>query len=338
MTRLKRSAFTLVELLVVVAIIGILVALLLPAIQAAREAARRTQCLNNLKNLGLATLNVLDTQGHYPTGGWGNNWGGDPDRAYNRTQPGGWAYSLLAFIEETSLRKLGATGNPSSYTQAKKDASRVRAQTVLPLLLCPTRGRTFGPNYFATSGDMTNMWTNGLAEVTKTDYAMNGGRAAPSITAGLSFNGGPGIGALAAADSTINASYTAAQLNCDGISHWRSQIKLRQVSDGTSKTYMLGEKYLNFATNTAITSGSDNQSWEIATDWDTYRFGQVAPDFDSNPDAVANNTNFGSAHSGTFNMVMCDGSTQVIPYDISLATHTALSGRKDGITASVTGN
>src|SRR5690606_9271106 len=67
----KRSAFTLVELLVVIAIIGILVALLLPAIQAAREAARRSQCKNNLKQLALGCLNHHDTHKFFPTGGWG---------------------------------------------------------------------------------------------------------------------------------------------------------------------------------------------------------------------------------------------------------------------------
>src|SRR5215475_14850341 len=103
----KASAFTLVELLVVIAIIGILIALLLPAVQAAREAARRSQCRNNLKQLGLGAQNHLSTQKTFPSGGWGFSWVGDPDRGYGVQQPGGWTFSLLAFIEEQQIHDLG---------------------------------------------------------------------------------------------------------------------------------------------------------------------------------------------------------------------------------------
>ena len=116
MTYKKRqsAAFTLVELLVVIAIIGILVALLLPAIQAAREAARRTQCKNNLKQIGLACLNLVDTHKFFPTGG--ASWDMDirhysdngrpvgPDR-----QGIGWGFQILPYLEETAAYNISGT-------------------------------------------------------------------------------------------------------------------------------------------------------------------------------------------------------------------------------------
>ena len=103
----QSAGFTLVELLVVITIIGILIALLLPAVQAAREAARRLQCSNQLKQIGIACLNHEQQQGFLPTGGWSGGWLGDPDRGFDGHQPGSWLYNILPYMEMSGLHDLG---------------------------------------------------------------------------------------------------------------------------------------------------------------------------------------------------------------------------------------
>ena len=146
----QRRAFTLVELLVVITIIGILVALLLPAVQAAREAARRMQCSNNLKQLGMAALNHESATGHFPTGGWGWYWVGDPDRGTGKDQPGGWIYNLLPYIEQEALYLLPADGDPKNITAKQLAGAAVMVQQPVTLLNCPSRrGSVPLPNLLA---------------------------------------------------------------------------------------------------------------------------------------------------------------------------------------------
>jgi prepilin-type N-terminal cleavage/methylation domain-containing protein len=109
--RIVSSAFTLVELLVVIAIIGILVALLLPAIQAAREAARRTQCKDNLKNMGLAILNHVDSLRVFPTGGTGyspklSDYVANGKPFGTDKQGLGWSYQILPYLEEGAVKNV----------------------------------------------------------------------------------------------------------------------------------------------------------------------------------------------------------------------------------------
>jgi len=133
--RFSPKGFTLVELLVVIAIIGVLIALLLPAIQAAREAARRSTCANNLKQIGLAALNHETAHGSLPSAGWGFAWVGDPDRGFGKTQPGGWVYSLLPFLEKEEIYNLGAG---QSTIRKKIIAAEVCAMPVATFN-CPSR-------------------------------------------------------------------------------------------------------------------------------------------------------------------------------------------------------
>src|SRR5688572_13009998 len=137
MTTLR--GFTLVELLVVIAIIGILIALLLPAVQAAREAARRTQCTNHLKQLSLGMLQHHEALGFMPTGGWGWTWTGDPDRGFGLKQTGGWSYNILPYIEQTALHDLGRDNDPNTITDPQRDGALKRDQTPVAEFVCPTR-------------------------------------------------------------------------------------------------------------------------------------------------------------------------------------------------------
>src|SRR5262249_4060955 len=104
----RAAGFTLIELLVVIAIIAVLIGLLLPAVQKVRESSNRIKCANNLKQMGLAALNHESTYKRFPGGGWGERWVGEPDRGTGNSQPGGWIYQLMLFIEQDNLASWGA--------------------------------------------------------------------------------------------------------------------------------------------------------------------------------------------------------------------------------------
>jgi len=162
----QNQAFTLVEVLVVIAIIGALVALIMPAIEGAREAARRSSCANNLKQLALAGKMHTDAHRIYPTGGWGANWVGDPDGGFGVKQPGGWIYNILPYIEQQNLRNIGA-GLPK---EEKRLAMAQLMKTPLEVTICPSRRLARAYPY---NGPSTLENAIPPKKVGKTDYAIN---------------------------------------------------------------------------------------------------------------------------------------------------------------------
>jgi prepilin-type N-terminal cleavage/methylation domain-containing protein len=363
----KRCAFTLVELLVVIAIIGTLVALLLPAIQAAREAARRNECKNNLKQIGLACLNHHDTHKHFPSGGWGYDWTADPNRGYGPNQPGSWVYNVLEFVEESTLRGLGK--GQAITSAAFKDASIKLHQSPVAVFNCPSRRPAriypspWGP---PANGDIKEQpWLAATARggVAKSDYAANSGDAREF--AGDDFYR-PDSYAVIAPDkwtptnickSTGNPQIDDFLKFCQsGIMFYRSVIKSSQITDGTSKTYLVGEKWMppggydGFIDENApgYTAG-DNQSMYTGYEWDNHRVSwnpdssvpqdasQPAQDGASVTNSGSAPRRFGSAHPSSFHVVFCDGSVHAISYDVAPLTHRALAHRFDGEVFSLDG-
>ena len=315
-----RAGFTLVELLVVITIIGILIALLLPAVQAAREAARRAQCSNNLKQIGLAFLNHEQAQGFYPTGGWECNWVGDPLRGFNRNQPGGWVYNILPYVEQEALWRLPDDGDAKNITDQQKIGAAEMVQTPLGLLICPSR-RPAVVYPYVDSGYFALHNSNMPANAARTDYAANAGDGSPGEV-GAVYVVNDYSQAATFTDWGSNAYFT-------GISFYRSEVTAADVRNGVSNTYMVGEKFLNPDLYSNGGSGGDNGYAYQGFDRDIARWART----DCLPlqDTPGGDLmfNFGSAHAGAFNMAFCDGSVRSISYSIDGAVHSHLANRKN---------
>ncbi len=337
--RHPKFAFTLVELLVVITIIGILIALLLPAVQAAREAARQLQCRNNLKQIALGCLNHESATGRFPTGGWGYAWTGDADRGNDWRQPGGWIYNILPYIEQQTLHDMGA-----GLSASEKRVAHSRRMTVpLSVLYCPTRRKPLAypwdPNWRSWSPGNWNIPSIAV----RTDYAANGGfgYTSPSYPEApvWSWSGMPhgeaGPNAITQVENPPGQMTPAARATfaniakaSTGIIHCGSLVTVADVTDGTSHTYLAGEKYINPDCYATGTDNSDNESAFIGDNRDLVRYAGVPlPD----RPGYYNSWVFGSAHSNGVHMAFCDGSVQMINYTIELDVQRSLSCRNDGL-------
>lgn len=341
---MRKSAFTLVELLVVIAIIGVLVALLLPAVQAAREAARRSQCINNLKQLGLACLNHESTYKELPSSGWGFMWSGDPDSGFGKRQPGGWIYNLYPFMEAQDVHQIGA-GLPGRGAGGQRfQALAVQRSIAFPILHCPSRRQAKGYPLREASLNAADPST-----ISKTDYAINGGTVDEqesirskwlgtfgSIACLEGYPDHPDCGGL----PDLNPQTATKWGEFDGISTTRSDVTLAQVTDGTSHTIMIAEKYLKPEDYETGAGCTDNNSVNQGNDWDVNRWFPLfnrtnntvdgwairgpmrdTPGFEDCPQR------FGSSHAARFHALLCDGSVRGMDYSIEQLVYIAFGSR-----------
>ncbi|MDO4628199.1 MAG: DUF1559 domain-containing protein [Planctomycetia bacterium] len=313
-----KTGFTLVELLVVIAIIGMLVGLLLPAVQQAREAARQMQCSNNLKNLSLGALNHESQNQTLPTGGWDGFWVGDADLGFKDVQTGGWAYSLLPFVEQTALWQLGMNGVQEPDSTQRQNA-KIRSETPLPIFYCPSR-RTATAKSSAYLGGTQLANCDKTDMAAKTDYAANGGDPK---------NGNWNSGGYGSTPNTIAQGKThCVSITCSGVCYFKSMVALGEIRDGTTNTYLFGEKFIPPNAYEESAYGGDDLSVFCGNDEDIIRSCATRPIQDR---LGINDANcFGAAHAGTFGMAMCDGSVQKISYSLDTDTHRRLANKADG--------
>jgi prepilin-type N-terminal cleavage/methylation domain-containing protein len=326
MSQRERSAFTLVELLVVIAIIGILVALLLPAIQAAREAARRSGCTNNLKNLGLAVLNHHDVMKHFPV-----NMGASINKseAPGRDQPGvGWILNTLPQLEEQALFDQFKAGGAFEGTfvaglcvspRENKGLASLKngvsvpqlMKTQLSVLQCPS-----DDNARQLRGDQYQ-WTPNCQVATTSYKGIIDDTVANESPQSNFFNNLP--------DEYKSGNYRDPpppgsggtprdchrDIRCRGFffrQSFQRPVKIAQVTDGTSKTLMIGEDLPEYNYHSAAFYA--NGSWCSCNTPLNYGFGE-------NPDTFAINKwfdaqGFRSKHPGGVLFCAADGSVKFV--------------------------
>ncbi len=327
-TPTARRGFTLVELLVVIAIIGILVALLLPAVQAAREAARRAQCQNHMKNIALAVLNYESAKKHYPKG-FVSTPTSETDEAW------AWSTFTLPYLEEQAIydqmrpsekflqpvqsTRTGPRNLADMIQNAKNGVTSefVPLQTKLPVFRCPSDST---PDLVPATGNKTSptaqtptcskgvlvdenpqwdRWFDGI-QVSASNYVGSKGTIDSAC---------PNTGGVPNMERCANT----------GVFFGESQISSKQITDGTSKTFLIGErtKFCYAATWVGVRwpPGPDGWSSNWALAHVATPHGKL--NFQCTGDHNTCTEGFSSNHAGGAFFAFCDASVHFVSDDIS---------------------
>lgn len=304
----RKRGFTLIELLVVVAIIGVLIALLLPAVQQAREAARRTQCKNNLRQIGLALHNYADSEKTFPCGYIGT-WAPNDTLRIDRGPGWGWAALLLHYVEQEDLYH--AINFDLNIENDANSTSRVRLMSVY---LCPSD---------PISSQVVNVYADDQTTVI-------------TKVGGANYVGMFGTGEVGENLDSGNGTFFR-----------NSRIRTKDFSDGLSHTIVVGERSHNISRVTwtgAVTDGflgptPRSEGGTVQTPFDPEGsfimiLGPVGTeDGKRTPnDPEAHNEDYWSRHAGGCHMLMGDGSVQFIQDQIDPLVFQALATRAGGET------
>ena len=329
-TNAKRRGFTLIELLVVIAIIAVLIALLLPAVQSAREAARRAQCTNNMKQMALAAMNYESTFGSLPAGsmgGWvksgtygGSGWG-DPNVGGGNCCPFGhfsFAAPLLQFMEQTNLynsinfslpayafsilENSNQAGTPNQRGPAGNLVNSTAVVMTPNSFSCPSARR---PAKAKAPGG-----TGGINEFK--DYSINGGTGRNCCMERANDAGGNGM-------------------KNDGIGAVNYWPRISEVTDGTTNTFLHLEKAAFLSQSWLFPDTGSNHFLWVHHPSQGYVNALANNGIPTPPNVTYwNNRAAGGAHPGGINVTMCDGSSRFIKNSINYSVYTALFTRGKG--------
>lgn len=349
--QVRNRAFTLVELLVVIAIIGILIGMLLPAVQQVREAARRTSCLNNLKQIGLACHNYESAHGEFPQCGiatsnwWFKNWILRNDET--PLEAASWTVSILPHVEQGNVVN---ARKEFGFRMADPSTGVALTEKAIPAYSCPSRGLRFAdfspnglPRFFLT--DYASYLGSSNEFIEQIDNSQFDDATQPNFYRGVITQGG---------DVAIPRNREWQEIKDAGDFQKYGDVNFASISDGSSNTAMILEKSadpMNYSfvsdRSVALARGESGGwfapgAWSNARELREYTIAGgstglgIKPDGVRRGDFIANDStpiderNFGGPHPGTLAAVYGDGSTHAINNNISPTVFFHLLTRNDG--------